>query len=155
MLRQAYRPMAINRQLVDTLPEELGDHLGEHWEAFVEAAREAHLPVPRHPDFTTSLLRVWAGSEFVAQACIRDPSLLHGLLESGDLLADYPAGLYPVKLQHRLGSVRDDESLYRVLREFRLREMVRIAWRDLAGWAPLGEVLDDLSSLADGFGKYH
>ena len=141
--------MAINRQQSDKLPEALSDHLGASWEAFVEAAREAHLQVPRRPDFTTSLLRVWACSEFVAQACIRDPSLLSGLLESGDLLADYQADEHPRKLERCLGGVRDEASLGRVLREYRLREMLRIAWRDLAGWAPLGEVLGDLSSLAD------
>jgi glutamate-ammonia-ligase adenylyltransferase len=141
--------MAINRQQADKLPDALGDHLGESWEAFVEAAREAHFPIPRRPDFTTSLLRVWACSEFVAQACIRNPSLLYDLLESGDLLADYPADEYPRKLQRNLSGVNDEESLGRVLREYRLREMLRIAWRDLAGWAPLGEVLGDLSSLAD------
>jgi glutamate-ammonia-ligase adenylyltransferase len=149
MMSQLNRSMAINRQLSDALPEALNDHLGESWEAFVEAAREAHLPVPSRPDFTTSLLRVWACSEFVAQACIRDPSLLLDLLESGDLLADHMADEYSRKLEQRLSGVRDETSLSRVLREYRSREMLRIAWRDLAGWAPLGEVLGDLSSLAD------
>jgi len=35
------------------------------------------------------------------------------------------------------------------LRIFRRREMVRIAWRDLAGWAELQETMADLSHLAD------
>jgi glutamate-ammonia-ligase adenylyltransferase len=35
------------------------------------------------------------------------------------------------------------------LRRFRRREMVRIIWRDLAGWASLEEVLGDLSQLAE------
>jgi glutamate-ammonia-ligase adenylyltransferase len=149
MLSQLYRPTAINRQLSDALPEALNDHLGESWETFVAAAREAHVPVPRRPDFTTALLRVWACSEFVAQACIHDPALLAGLLESGDLLAAYPADEYPRKLKHHLKGIKDEASLGRVLREQRSREMLRIAWRDLAGWSPLGEVLTDLSSLAD------
>ncbi|MGB5441504.1 MAG: bifunctional [glutamate--ammonia ligase]-adenylyl-L-tyrosine phosphorylase/[glutamate--ammonia-ligase] adenylyltransferase, partial [Gammaproteobacteria bacterium] len=141
--------MAINRQLSDVLPEVLSDHLGKCWEAYTEAAHEANLPIPRRPDFTTSLLRVWACSEFVAQACIRDPSLLSGLLASGDLLSDYRADEQRQKLEQGLAAVSDEQSLMRVLRENRLREMVRIAWRDLAGWAPLGEVLGDLSALAD------
>ena len=149
MLNQVHRSMAINRQLSDVLPEALSDHLGKSWEAYVEAAHEANLPIPRKPDFTTSMLRVWACSEFVAQACIRDPSLLSGLLASGDLLTDYRADEHRQKLAQCLAGVSDEASLKRVLRENRLREMVRIAWRDLAGWAPLGEVLGDLSSLAD------
>jgi glutamate-ammonia-ligase adenylyltransferase len=35
------------------------------------------------------------------------------------------------------------------LRTWRRREMVRIAWRDLAGWAHLEETLSDLTSFAD------
>jgi glutamate-ammonia-ligase adenylyltransferase len=35
------------------------------------------------------------------------------------------------------------------LRRWRRREMVRIAWRDLAGWAHLEETLADLTSFAD------
>ena len=31
--------------------------------------------------------------------------------------------------------------LFEMLRRQRTREMVRIAWRDLAGWASLGETL--------------
>jgi glutamate-ammonia-ligase adenylyltransferase len=35
------------------------------------------------------------------------------------------------------------------LRLFRKRHTVRIAWRDIAGWADLDETLRDLSALAD------
>lgn len=35
------------------------------------------------------------------------------------------------------------------LRRWRRREMVRIAWRDLAGWAQLEETLADLTAFAD------
>ena len=35
------------------------------------------------------------------------------------------------------------------LRHFRRRALIRIAWRDLAGWADLSETLMDLSLLAD------
>ncbi len=149
ILNQVHRSMAINRQLSDVLPEALNDQLGKSWEAYTEAAHAENLPIPRRPDFTTSMLRVWACSEFVAQACIRDPSLLSGLLESGDLLTDYRADEQRQKLEQRLNGVSDEETLKRVLRENRLREMLRIAWRDLAGWAPLGEVLGDLTALAD------
>ncbi|MDA1342961.1 MAG: bifunctional [glutamate--ammonia ligase]-adenylyl-L-tyrosine phosphorylase/[glutamate--ammonia-ligase] adenylyltransferase, partial [Proteobacteria bacterium] len=43
----------------------------------------------------------------------------------------------------------DEADLIVKLRQLRRREMVRIAWRDLAGWAELGEILLDLSLLAD------
>ena len=43
----------------------------------------------------------------------------------------------------------NDDTLMEALRRFRRRHMVRIAWRDLAGWADLDETLADLSVLAD------
>jgi glutamate-ammonia-ligase adenylyltransferase len=141
--------MIINRQHAPQLPDVLRVPLAESWEIYAEASTGAGLQVPRDRDLTTSMLRVWAGSEFVMRACIDDPSLVTGFLDEGSLLADYAAGEYQRKLGRLLDGVRDQESLGRYLREFRQREMVRIAWRDLAGWAPLNEVLHDLTALAD------
>lgn len=44
---------------------------------------------------------------------------------------------------------RDEADFMARLRRWRRREMVRIAWRDLAGWAPLAHTLAELSALAD------
>ncbi|MFV1973930.1 MAG: bifunctional [glutamate--ammonia ligase]-adenylyl-L-tyrosine phosphorylase/[glutamate--ammonia-ligase] adenylyltransferase [Thiohalobacterales bacterium] len=131
------------------MPAELRDALADSWEVFTEAASAARFPLPRDPDFIASLLRVWACSEFVETACVHDPALLYDLLGEGDLLADYRSGEYAGKLHRQLDGVEDEIMLGNVLRDFRLREMVRIAWRDLAGWAGLDEVLGDLSALAD------
>ena len=48
-----------------------------------------------------------------------------------------------------LSHVQNEDELIPALRDIRWREMVRIAWRDLAGWAGLEETLHDLSDLAD------
>ncbi len=141
--------MSINRQRTVEPPPALRDHLAAAWEAFVQASAEAQLPVPANPDFTSSLMRVWASSEFVLETCIQDPAVLNGLLNRGDLLADYASGEYLRKLRQILKGVKSDAMLGRALREFRRQEMLRIAWRDLAGWSPLDEVLYDLSALAD------
>ena len=149
MTSQSQIPMPVNRQHASRIPDTLREHLAESWEAYEQAAREAQLPIPRDPDFVTSLLRVWAGSEFAAQTCISEPAVLHALLASGDLLLDYSAGEYRHRLGQSLREVTEEAALARELRLFRRQEMLRIAWRDLAGWAPLNEVLHDLSSLAD------
>ena len=141
--------MAVNRLHTGGLPAVLREQLTESWEAFVEASREGQFPVPTNPDFTASLLRVWACSDFVAQTCINDPAVFYGLLSSGDLLADYASGEYQRKLKRVLKDVSESTALGQTLRDFRRREMLRIAWRDLAGWASLDEVLHDLSALAD------
>ncbi len=149
MKYRATIPAAVNRQCTTGIPAELRDGLVDVWEAFAESSREAGLEFPGNPEFRNSLQRVWACSEFAAQACILEPELLHDLLASGDLLADYAAGEHARKLESLLNGTVDETGLSRVLRNFRRREMLRIACRDLAGWASLGEVLGDLSALAD------
>ena len=49
----------------------------------------------------------------------------------------------------RLADLADEAALREALRRLRQREMLRIAWRDLAGWADLDETLTALSALAD------
>ena len=94
-----------------------------------------------------SVAKVWACSEFIAQSCLRNTALLRDLVDSGDLEKTYPETSY----RHKLDAleITDDDELRRQLRLFRRREMVRIAWRDLAGWAELPETLMDLSLLAE------
>jgi glutamate-ammonia-ligase adenylyltransferase len=94
-----------------------------------------------------ALPRVWAASEFVARSCLREPALLEDLSRAAEQ-ADAPTDMRK-RLQARLAGVADADGLGRALRLFRQREIVRIAWRDLAGWAPLEETLNDLSELAD------
>jgi glutamate-ammonia-ligase adenylyltransferase len=149
MVSQANMPMAINRQQTAALPVLLREQLEESWETFTHTVREAGLRFPRDPDFTTSMLRVWAGSDFVTHLCLREPAVLFELLDSGALLADYAPGEYQRRLGHFLDGVRDENRLGSRLRIFRQREMLRIAWRDLAGWTSLNETLHDLSALAD------
>ena len=93
-----------------------------------------------------SLSRVWVASGFVAQNCARDPKFLEELADSGDLAsAVSPAA----RVKERLKDVPDERILTTRLRQLRRREMTRIAWRDIAGWADLDETLRDLSDLAD------
>ena len=132
-----------------TLPAPLREQVERYWQAFVEAATESGVAIPAHPDFLKVLYRVWACSEFVAQSCIHSPSLLADLLHSGDLLREYSPHTYRRQLQSVLGTSADERELEVALRQVRRREMVRIAWRDLAGWAKLDETLRDLSLFAE------
>ncbi|MBU6510192.1 MAG: bifunctional [glutamate--ammonia ligase]-adenylyl-L-tyrosine phosphorylase/[glutamate--ammonia-ligase] adenylyltransferase [Gammaproteobacteria bacterium] len=95
-----------------------------------------------------SLPRVWASSAFVAESCAREPQLLDELCASGDLLSnDSPRARVATYLSAQ--KFESEEQLMASLRQLRRREMLRIAWRDLAGWANLAETLRDLSGLAD------
>ncbi len=135
-------------QALAGFPAPLVDEAARAWARYEEAAREAGLTPPAGPHFLRTLFRVWAWSEFVAGSCAAHPELLADLLESGDLLRDYSPATYP-RLAAPLRRSRDEATLGTALRRLRRREMVRIAWRDLAGWAGLTETLRDLSLLAE------
>jgi glutamate-ammonia-ligase adenylyltransferase len=107
------------------------------WRSILEDARVAE-----------SLPRVWTCSEFVATSCTRSPSLLADLINSGNLFSRAPDEWLAQEIESRVGGESEAE-LMESLRHFRRRHMVRIAWRDIAGWASLDETLRDLSQLAD------
>ncbi len=52
-------------------------------------------------------------------------------------------------LSQSLQAVNMEQELYKVLRQFRNQQMVRITWRDINGLAPLNEVLSELTELAN------
>ena len=103
----------------------------------------------KNPIVIDSLPKVWACSKFVAQHCLQSPELLKDLIDSDDLFNAPNSQNYRDSLNQQLVDVEEEAALMRILRLFRRREMVRIAWRDLAGWASLEETLKSLSDLAD------
>jgi len=105
------------------------------------------LAVPEHSGFLASIFKVFCCSSYVADRCIQSPELIDGLLSSGDLFSAERRQDYANTLQQL--TIDSEITLMRVLRQFRCREMVRIAWRDLAGWSELNETLYDLTELAE------
>ena len=108
------------------------------------------------PDFIRdSLPQVFGASDFVAQSCQRDAGFLAELIASGDLSpapAREPPAQYYAARAPRVGAESGspaEADFMAALRRWRKREMVRIAWRDLAGWVPLPSTLADVSALAD------
>jgi glutamate-ammonia-ligase adenylyltransferase len=104
------------------------------------------LPAQLH---AADLERVFAASEFVAEAAIREPALLTGLAAAGELGRVRCAGEIQTRALALLEAGDDEAGFMDGLRRFRRRELVRIAWRDLTGAAPIAEVLAELSDLAD------
>ncbi len=136
-------------EYLSTVPDILRNDVAAYWQDFSAHVGRLGLRLPDDGDFFQSLCRVWASSEFVARACIRDPGFLVESWRNGDLKRPCVVSQYPRRLASGLEGVEDEEALGVALRVFRRREMVRIAWRDLAGWADLDEVLPALSALAD------
>ena len=97
---------------------------------------------------------VWACSDFVAESCLRDRHLLRWLATQGrlhdtatsDWLAtDFAASGDPPAA----ATAVDDATFMDVIRRFRRRQLVRVAWRDLASLTDVETVLRELTLLAD------
>ena len=134
---------------MNDLPDIIQKDLGQKWEAFRDSSKKAGVHLPRDPQILSALQRVFAFSNFVADSCTRDPALISDLIDSSDLQRRYASKDYDQKLKSSLVNVEDEAALSRHLRIFRLREMLRIAFRDLCGWSDLAETVTDLSSMAD------
>jgi glutamate-ammonia-ligase adenylyltransferase len=134
---------------IHDLPDILTQDLEKKWRDFEISVEKASINLAADPRLLAVLQRVFAFSDFVAQNCIRDPSLISDLVGSGDLQQSYSKNDYNRKLKKVLVNVPDEASLIHILRIYRRREMIRIAIRDLGGLSDLSETVRDLSSLAD------
>ena len=132
---------------IKQLPESLQVIAEQHWQSFVETGVELN-ELPR--EVADTLAKVWACSDFVMQTCVRFPELFLELAFSGDLLKSYADDHYKnsIVIDFKQG---DEDSLSKHLRVFRRREMLRIVWRDIAGWAEFTETTHNLSLLAEAY----
>ena len=132
---------------LDELPEALRRDLPARWRQLRTAHPEDTAALCADEALARSAPGVWAASEFVTAHCLRNGAGLGEIAAAvgrrwtpGELLAGADA---------LLNDAADEAEVMRALRLFRRREMLRIAWRDLAGWAVLEETLGHLSELAE------
>ncbi|MEA1947881.1 MAG: bifunctional [glutamate--ammonia ligase]-adenylyl-L-tyrosine phosphorylase/[glutamate--ammonia-ligase] adenylyltransferase, partial [Thermodesulfobacteriota bacterium] len=134
------------------LPQEMIEDSQSKWDAFCSAAKDANISLWDDFEFIEVLKRVFAFSNFIARSCTHNPAMLADLVQSGDLHGQSPPDHYNHKLKKSLSGsfeLEEEAKLSSILRKFRLREIIRIAWRDLAGRADLSQTMADLSALAD------
>ncbi len=126
---------------IQKLPESLKNTIAlSEWSEHLDA-----LNLPEN--FAEAMVKVWAMSEFVSENCERKPEILLELIQSGDLFKSYNEITYREKLVAK--NIETEADLMTTLRHFRRREMIRIAWRDIANWEELTQTLRELSWLAD------
>jgi len=130
-----------------SLPLALHKLAARNWQEILQSARESNIDLVT--DFSEEVEKVLGLSNFISRTCINNPVLLQSLINSGCLQQQYEDGQLHKKLHNAIEDTADPDELYRGLRLFRQQEMVRIAWRDLAGLATLTETMGDLSDLAD------
>ncbi|MFT4591689.1 MAG: glutamate-ammonia-ligase adenylyltransferase, partial [Gammaproteobacteria bacterium] len=138
-------PSTLNiEQLSAALPEILRPVFAEASQNLIEQGIES-IPVELLPSFPIA----FSCSEYIANTLTLYPDLTRELFSSGDLLRTLGGGeLLAACLAATVG-LNDEAEFKRALRLYRHRQLVRIAWRDLAGLADLAETLADLSAVAD------
>ena len=92
------------------------------------------------------LARVVAASEFAAASLIQDPHALAWLVQCAAIDDARRAN----RSYEDAAGAAELADAQRLLREWRRREMLRVAWRAITGAAAARETLQDLSALADG-----
>jgi [glutamine synthetase] adenylyltransferase / [glutamine synthetase]-adenylyl-L-tyrosine phosphorylase len=86
-------------------------------------------------------------SDYIATQICRHPHWLPSLFDGGLDGGDRPR--FDIELQELLAAAKGEEEAKAILRRFRNRHMVRLAWRDFMNYSPLRESLLDLSALAE------
>ncbi len=132
----------------EILPAELATLVEQHFADFKQAAALQNISLQASPHWA-ELPVVWMASEFVARYCVLHPAVLMDLFHSGDLARDYSMDEYLTCLQNRVAGVKTEQMFCSYIRQYRQREMCRIAWRDLSNTAGLPTILHELSALAD------
>jgi glutamate-ammonia-ligase adenylyltransferase len=132
--------------VTDSVPEILREPLARWWERALgsQAFLDDLAALPEH--LRAELPRVAAGSEFVASVLIQDPQALGWFGRHEEPAA---ARLASADYESRAASAPAAAEAQRILREWRRREMLRIAWRDIAGRAAVMETLHAVSDFAD------
>lgn len=131
------------------LPTPIAGEANHKWQVFTDSVSSAGLKVPTEPAFIRQATWVFALSDFVCDSAKRYPDMIIHLIETNAFNRPYDPEKHNGEVEKELAKARDDVQLGTILRKHRLREMVRIAWRDLAGLANLDETTADLSSLAE------
>jgi glutamate-ammonia-ligase adenylyltransferase len=137
--------MSIPIQFIGSVPEQLRDSVERWWERACaqQSFPEAYRALPEH--HRTQLPRVVAASEFVASALIQDPQSLAWFSQHEACTSD----LANTDYERQAATAPTVEQAQFTLREWRRRAMLRIAWRDIAGVAPVTDTLQSVSDLAD------
>ena len=131
------------------LPPELGEDADNRWTAVCQAAEATGVAMPEDLEFVAMLKWVLGLSEFVARSCTSTPEILPDLFQKGSITQPFPVDSCHDRLRTAIASATDSDTLGTLMRRFRRREMVQIAWRDLAGQADLSETMTALTVLAE------
>ncbi len=130
------------------VPEALKAPAESLWQDYLQRCDEGGNEPVSDPQVLATVPLVFTSSEFAARVCVRQPHLLGSWVEEGSLLHSIQ-GQMGERTSAAVASCASEAEFTATLRRFRQAEMARLAWRDIAGWAPVEETLAEVSALAD------
>jgi glutamate-ammonia-ligase adenylyltransferase len=131
---------------LESVPDILREPVQHWWERACSAPEFLDMYAAQPDPERAELPRAVAGSEFIASVLIRDPQALNWRGRHDDPAAASSAN---ADYEARAASAPASDEAQRILREWRRREMLRIAWRDIAARAHVIDTLHAVSDLAD------
>jgi len=105
----------------------------EKYAAFVLACEEKGLTPPADPSLAETIPKIFVFSNFLARRCVLTPDVLLDLIDSGELHQSRDVEAFGKKIADQGRDSGDIGALSLTLRNIRQREMIRIAFRELAG----------------------
>ncbi len=133
-------------QNLEAVAAQLRGQVQRWWERASAQPRWDEIYAALAPAYRQQLPIVVAGSEFADAVLIQDPGALQWFGSNAEPPA---AGVANADYEGRAAAAESVESCQKILREWRRREMLRIAWRDIASTAGVTETLQAVSELAD------
>lgn len=134
------------------IPQTIGDSSRTSLAALDPYINQSETLFAEYPQIGESFIKVWSCSLFINESILKNPEWLSDRKFLNALLSPTHRESYATTMTE--WEITDETLLMQKLRVFRRCEMVRIAWRDLAGWADLNETLQDLTLLADNCIQY-
>jgi len=130
----------------ESVPEDLRQPLKLWWERAGADQRLTGALATLSESLRDELPRIAAGSEFIASVLIQDPKALEWF---GAHEEPSQARIANAEYESRAAHAPTAAQAAGILREWRRRELLRIAWRDIARRASVLETLRALSDFAD------
>ena len=116
---------------------------------FNQIAAQLPDPLPENADWLAALPAVLCYSRFIGGLLRKDPRYLTELIETGELFSALDTETMASTLENALAATEDEQEIMHILRRYRNQAMLQIAYRDLAGWAGLEEVMTSLTLSAE------
>lgn len=142
----------MNQIMSETMPLVLQKQQKSTFENFLQIIRGTKLEVIAEPSDNVHLqqwLKLMLCSDFVTRQFSRHKEAIAEQWLAGDFARAMQKNEMAEKLAVCLHGVDTESQLLQELRNFRNQQMVRISYRDVNGLADLGEVLSELTALAD------